>query len=135
MRFFLDNCLAPQYAKALNALSEPDGHRVAHFAEVFPRRNIPDDEWLPKLSEMGDWIVISGDLRIFKSPQLRQVWVESRLTAFFLGKGWMNQPFWLQSWWLVRWWPQVIAAAASHERGSGFEIPAKPSGKFRQLRP
>lgn len=91
MKFFLDNCLSPHHATALHALSAHDECEVRHLAEVFDKRNTPDEEWLPELSRQGGWIVVSGDLRIFKSPQLRQVWVESKLTAFFLGKGWMNQ--------------------------------------------
>lgn len=134
MRFFLDNCLSPQYAKALDALSEPDGHEVRHLRDLFEPRNIADEEWLSALSRKGDWVVVSGDMRIFKSPQLRQIWIDSRLTTFFLGRGWMNQSFWEQSWWLVRWWPHILDQAALVVRGTGFEVPAKPSGKFRTLR-
>ena len=135
MRFFLDNCLSPHHAIALHALSVHDQCEVRHLAEVFEKRNTPDEERLPKLSEQGGWVVVSGDLRILKSPQLRQVWIESKLTAFFLGKGWMNQRFWTQAWWLVRWWPQIVNQASLVVPGSGFEVPAKPSGKFTPLRP
>jgi len=134
LRFFLDNCLSPRYAEALNILSPPDCP-VRHLSDIFTRRNIPDDEWLPELSKQGDWVVVSGDMRIFKSPHLKQVWIQSKLTAFFLAKGWMHQQFWDQAWWLVRWWPQVIKQAQLMESGTGFEIPAKPHGKFRLLNP
>lgn len=137
MRFFLDNCLSPHQADALGALSLYDSptHVVNHLKDVFVnRRNIPDEEWLPALSAQGEWIVVSGDLRIFKSRLLRKVWVDAKLTTFFLGKGWMNQQFWTQSWWMVRWWPEIIKVAGAVDAGSGFEVPAKPQGKFQQLR-
>jgi hypothetical protein len=108
---------------------------VSHLSDVFTRRNTPDEEWLAELSVQGNWVVVSGDMRIFKSPHRKQIWLESKLTAFFLAKGWMNQEFWTQAWWLVRWWPQVIEQARLMESGTGFEIPAKSHGKFRLLNP
>lgn len=73
-------------------------------------------------------------MRIFKSRQLKQVWLDARLTTFFLGKGWMNQTFWEQAWWLVRWWPSILREAKLVKRGTGFEVPAKPHGKLVLLR-
>ena len=133
MRFFLDNCLSPRQAKALNALSEADGHKVVHRMDQFAR-NTPDEVWIPAIAKQEEWVIVSGDMRIFKSRLLRQVWIEARLTTFFLGKGWMNQEFWEQAWWLVRWWPRIIQQAELVERGAGFEVPAKPHGKFTPLR-
>lgn len=133
MRFFLDNCLSPYQARALSVLSEPDGHEVVHLMQEFPRRNTPDEVWISELARRGDWVIVSGDLRIFRSRPLKQVWLGARLTTFFLGKGWMNQDFWEQSWWLVRWWPRLIEQAERVERGTGFEVPAKPHGKIVRL--
>lgn len=135
MRFFLDNCLSPRHAKALDSLSLSEGCSVSHLSDVFSTRNIPDEQWLPDLSKQGDWVVVSGDMRIFKSPHLRQIWVESRMTTFFLGKGWMNQVFWEQAWWLVRWWPKIISQARFVDVGTGFEIPARSHGTFKLLNP
>lgn len=134
MRFFLDNCLSPHQAKALQALSESYGHNVVHLMDEFDQRNTPDDVWIQQLAKRGAWIVVSGDMRIFKSRHLKQVWLEARLTTFFLGKGWMNQPFWEQAWWLVRWWPRIIDQARLVESGAGFEVPAKPQGRFIPLK-
>jgi PIN domain-containing protein len=132
VRFFLDNNLSPAFPPALSHLSQADGCTVQHLSEKF-KRNIPDEEWLPELSKEGGWVVVSGDLRIFKSPHLRRIWIESKLTAFFLAKGWMNKPFWEQAWWLVRWWPHIMNQASLMTPGYGFEVPAKPSGKLRIL--
>jgi hypothetical protein len=132
VKFFLDNNLCPAYAPALSSLSEREGCIVKHLSEKFDR-NIRDEDWLPRLSREGDWIVVSGDLRIFKLPHLREAWNQSRLTTFFLAKGWLNRPFWEQAWWLVRWWPSIMNQASMIAPGYGFEVPAKPTGKFRLL--
>lgn len=130
----MDNCLSPYLAKALHALSEPDGNFVSHLCEVFERRNIADDEWLPRLAREGDWVVISGDMRIFKARHLRQVWLDSRLTTFFLSKGWMNIPVEEQAWKLVRLWPPIVTQAGLAARGSGFEVPMQFATGFKPLR-
>jgi hypothetical protein len=101
--------------------------------DVFPRRNILDEEWLPELSRQGDWVVVSGDMRIFRSPHLKKIWIDSKLTAFFLANGWMNLKFWDHAWHLVRWWPQIIQQAELTEPGTGFQVPAKSRGRFRIL--
>lgn len=132
MRFFLDNCLSPRYAQSLNALSERDGHNVLHLEDKFPR-NSPDVAWLRALGEEGDWIIVSGDTRILKTPELRREWAKTRLTAFFLGRGWMNIPYWPQAILLVRWWPSVLEQARLVERGAGFEIPYRAPGRFKPV--
>ena len=133
MRFILDNNLSPIHALALNALSSREGCEVHHISEVFPRRDIPDENWLPALSHQGDWVVVSADMNIFKSPHLRQVWIESKLTTFFLHKGWLHQKFWDQAWWFTRWWPTFIEQARIMEAGTAFEVPSKSQGKLRLL--
>jgi hypothetical protein len=130
VRFFLDNNLSTAIALALNSLSKNDGCSVAHLSDHFAR-NTKDEDWLRKLSLEGDWVIVSGDLRIMKSPHLQRVWEESRLTTFFLAKGWMNKPFWEQAWWLVRWWPDLVKQAQMVDPGYAWEVPAKSSGKLK----
>jgi PIN domain-containing protein len=130
VKFFIDNNLCPAFAPALTSLSAQEGCTVTHLSERF-KRNIKDEEWLPILSSEGDWVVVSGDLRIFKLPHLRAIWIGSKLTTFFLAKGWTNKPFWEQAWWLVRWWPAIMKQAELVTPGFGFEVPAKPIGKLR----
>lgn len=132
MRFFLDNNLSPAFAKALTELSHQEKHTVTHLRDKFPP-STPDQVWLPALSAEGDWVVVCGDLRIFKSPHLRTIWIDSRLTTFFLASGWMHQKLWDQAWWLVRWWPSIMSQAALVPAGYAFEVPAKPAGKLRPL--
>ena len=121
MKFFLDNCLPPQWAKALNALCEPDGHSVQHLRDKF-EPNTPDELWLGKLAAEGGWTIISADKRIKKVPHEREVWRESGLTAFFL-KGWNDLSLWEQSWRIVRWWPHILHVAERPGATLGFLVP------------
>jgi len=132
VKLFLDNCLSPHLASALHALSEHDGHKVEHLRQKF-QGNTPDEEWLPALAREGDWVVISGDLRIFKTRHLRKIWLDSQLTTFFLAKGWMNLEGWDQVWRLIRYWPRILNMASLVEKGTGIEVPIQVATGFRTL--
>jgi len=62
VKLFFDNCLAPKHAKAFNSLFEPDHQAVALREKFSP--DTADAVWLPELAKEGDWIIISGDVRI-----------------------------------------------------------------------
>lgn len=133
MRFFLDNCLSPRYAQSLHILSERDGHKVVHLREMFDR-DATDPTWITGLKAEGDWIIVSGDTRIPKTPELKAEWLKSGLTAFFLGSGWMNVTYWAQIGLLLRWWPGILEQARLVEQGTGFEVPYRPPGRFKLIR-
>jgi predicted nuclease of predicted toxin-antitoxin system len=122
VKFFLDNCLSPRYAQVLDILSSDDGHKVFHLRDRFAR-DVEDHDWITQLKKEGDWVIVSGDTRITKAPHLKAVWLDSKLTAFFLGKGWMNTRYWDQVTLLVRWWPTILETAARIETGTGFIVP------------
>lgn len=131
MRFFFDNNLAPRFAEALRVL---DGgtHTITHLRERFAPQ-IADLDWINALASEGDWVIISGDVRISKNRLERQAWLESGLTAFFLAKGWTGLRLWDQAWRLMKWWPEIVAQAERIQAGAGFVIPLK-SSKLEQLR-
>ena len=131
MRFFLDNCLSPRLAKCLDALGAPR-HSVTHLREMF-EEDTTDPEWIGTLAKQGDWILVSGDMRITKNPQNREAWTRSKLTGFFLGKGWSNRPLEEQAWRLVRWWPDITKVAARVKPGAGFLVHPNRFGKLEQL--
>jgi predicted nuclease of predicted toxin-antitoxin system len=89
VKFFLDNCIAPVFAKVLNILAERQGHPIVHLRDKFPP-DTKDPEWIRALAEEGEWIIVSGDPRISREKAERQAWQESRLTAFFFGDGWTS---------------------------------------------
>ena len=132
MRFFLDNCISPRYAQSLHILSEKDGHSVIHLQEKFPRDS-PDEVWLRGLGTEGDWVIISGDTRILSKRALRDEWARTRLTAFFLANVYGNARYWDQIGFLMRWWPNILEQARLVERGTGFEVPYRMSGRLKPI--
>jgi hypothetical protein len=133
VKFFLDNCLSPRYAQSLHILSERDGHAVVHLMDKFDRA-ATDPTWIQGLGEERDWVIVSGDTRILKTPQLKAEWLASGLTAFFLGSGWMNATYWAQVGMLLRWWPGILDQSRLVERGTGFEVPYQSPGRFKLIR-
>lgn len=129
MKLFLDNCLAPKHARALNELLRPQ-HQVTHLRDKFAQ-NTADDEWLSQLGAEGDWIVITGDFRISRNKHLRTAWRESGLTVFFLKKGWTSIPPMLQHSKLTARIEQIIELAERHPRGAGFAVSA--AGKIEKV--
>ena len=86
-----------------------------------------------KLAKEGAWVIISGDIRISQNEFERRAWLESGLTAFFLGRGWTKLKLWEQAWKLIKWWPDIVAQAERVHAGAGFVIPVSGS-KLTQLR-
>jgi hypothetical protein len=133
VRFFLDNCLSPRYAESLHILSDRDGHEVTHLKDKF-ERDVRDPVWIRKLGEEKEWVIVSGDTRIIRTPQLKAEWLASGLTAFFLSPRWMHAKYWPQIGMLLRWWPKILEQSALVERGAGFEVPYQSPGRLKVIR-
>lgn len=133
MRFFFDNNMSPCHALALDALSSPAGSSVVHIKDKFRNRSVADEVWLATLGSEGGWVVVSNDLRIWKTPHLREAWRRSKLTVFFLVDSWGNMSYWDKSVALVRAWPSMLQVAGAMASGSAFEVP-KPPRALKQLR-
>ena len=129
MKFFFDNCLAPKHAKAFNSLFEPDHEAVALREKFLP--STPDDVWLSELAKEGSWIVISGDVRIGRSVHERKVWHDSKLTVFFLKKGWTNLPLLVQHAKLAQCMEEIIQLSGKAKPGTGFSVSVH--GKIEQI--
>jgi predicted nuclease of predicted toxin-antitoxin system len=131
MRFFLDNCLAIRHARALGEMVKPE-HSFTHLQEKFGA-DTKDEEWVRKLGEEGNWIVISGDYRIGRGVHERAAWHQSGLTVFFLSKGWTNIPPLQQHSKLALILDDIIEQATKAKSGSGFSI--HMNGKIEQVYP
>jgi predicted nuclease of predicted toxin-antitoxin system len=131
MKFFLDNCLAIRHARALNEMVKPE-HSFTHLQEKFPP-NAKDEEWICRLGEEGGWIIISGDYRIGKNAHERAAWHQSKLTVFFLNKGWTNLPPLLQHSKLAIILDDIVKYASTAKQGSGFVVSV--NGKIEQVYP
>lgn len=130
MRVFLDNCLSPRVAKALQVLVQPE-HEVVHLSDKF-QRDVDDQEWIRTLAREGNWIIISGDPRITRSAAERAAWRESGLTAFFLKRGWTNLRLIEQAARLILRWPKIIEQVRRANPGDGFLIPIK--GELEEIK-
>ncbi len=124
MNYFFDNNLPPSLARALNFLSNRDGDTVVPLVDKF-ERSISDIDWISALNHEGNWVVISGDMRIMKNPHEKAAWVESGLTIFFLAKAWMHISYWEKAWKIVKWWPEITSQSKRIESGTSFIVPIK----------
>jgi hypothetical protein len=132
VRFFLDNCISYRLAPALTVLSELEGHQIIALREKFPE-DAADENWLLALSQEREWVVISGDARIYRNVQRRKVWTQARLTTFFWQPAWNKANYWEKAWLMVRWWPDITRTASIFERGSGFSVPRSINGKLKPI--
>ena len=134
MKVLLDNNLSPHLARALNALLEPEGDQVVHLTDRFPA-STEDRAWIGALAEEGGWVVISGDLRIYRNRLEREAWRRSRLIVFFLAPQWGKVRNIEKAWRLLRWWPRIREQVAIVEAPAAFELPlAYGSGRLKVLR-
>jgi len=133
VKYFLDNCLSPDFSKALTILNAPLHKRpdILHLSELF-ERNTPDEQWIGELAKDGDWIIISSDPRIARGKAERRAWREARLTAFFFAPGYADKGYWVQVEELVRWWPKITDKVKTAPKGSGYLMPFKGK-EFRDL--
>jgi hypothetical protein len=130
VKFFFDNTMSRKVVGALKILDS--SQEIVHLTEQFPA-DTPDAEWITALSEEGDWVIVSGDVRITRNPGERAAWLESKLLAFFLAKGWTNQTLWDQAWRFVKCWPRIVEQASRIKPPAGFIVPLKES-KLEQVR-
>ena len=134
MRFFFDAGIAITYVEALRTLAKPyQQYELIHLSERFPP-DIKDVDWIQKLAEEGDWVIISQDPRISRAKVERIAWQESGLTAFFFGDRWANLQFWKQAESLVHWWPDIALQASKTPRGMGYLIPLQ-GREFKKIYP
>jgi hypothetical protein len=126
VRLFFDNTVSRAVVQALALLAQAQGVEVRHLLDRFAA-STPDLEWISKLREEGDWVIVSGDTRISRSVAERAAWHESGLTAFFLGDGFSSRKFWVQAGELVKWCPIIVDTAKRCTTGSGFLLPFKGS--------
>ena len=130
MRFFFDNTNPPRLVEALSVLHQE--HALVHLRTKFDP-GVKDEVWIPKLSGEGDWVIVSGDIRITRNPALRKIWLDSGMLGFFLAKNWTTFDLWEQAWRFIKWWPKIVQQAENIRPPAGFIVPIN-YGKMEQLR-
>ena len=128
MKFFLDNNIPHRLAAALLVLDlhvERENWTIQHLRDLFEPQT-EDVTWLEALGHEGEWIVISGDMRISRSRAEKAAWRESGLTAFFFASQYPGKKIWTQVMHFLDWWPEITREAREHREapeGSGYVIP------------
>jgi hypothetical protein len=124
VKFFFDANIPPRFVRALRVLVEPQGHDLVHLHDRF-EPSTKDADWIRALAQEGNWVVISGDIRIRKTPANRKAWKEAQLTTVFLGSGWTKLKIFNQAAELISAWPTIIMTVRDAAPGTGFEIPLR----------
>lgn len=71
MRFFFDNNIS----HALNCLVQPQ-HEVVHLRDRFAPAT-SDADWMTKLANEMDWVIISADTAISRNPHEVEAWKQA----------------------------------------------------------
>jgi len=108
-------------------------HEVTTLAEKF-RSDAPDVEWITKLSEEGNWIVVSGDRRITKNRAEYQAFRNSKLIGLFLSPGLNKSKVTRQMQRILTLWENIEIVTKTVAGGAMFELPTT-SNRLRQLKP
>lgn len=131
MRVFFDHNLSHVLPEALQAVF-PNEHEICALEKKFPR-TITDIEWITALNREGQWIVISGDLRITRNRAERAVFQSSKLTGFFMAPALKKARVIKQLERLCALWDNMITLAGAAAPGALYELPIK-TAEPRQLR-
>ena len=111
-------------------------HEILHLRARF-EPDTPDPVWLRDLGHEGEWVVLSGDVKITRNRDNRKAWLESGLTAFFFGERYPQKRHWQQVGILLKFWPRIKTEAQEHRdgpAGTGYIIQPS-SNKWRTIRP
>lgn len=132
MKVFIDHNISHHVARALAVLAAPHGHHVEPLIDKFGHPSVPDTEWLRQLGKEGGWAVVSGDRRIIRNPQEHTAWLQARVIAFFLERGWYRgMPQFAFAGRFIMRWPDIIEIATRFEPPAAFVLPLR--GKLQEL--
>lgn len=116
MTFFLDHCISFRVAHLLRVLRE-DVHALR---EKFPD-GAPDEVWIPDVAARG-WVIVTADRAIKSTPHLRRILHDSRVTAFFLARPFVDQKLWDLAVSILSVWPKIKEAADQAKQGDSYLV-------------
>lgn len=122
MKFFVDNCLPPKAARALNVIAQPR-HSFVHIKD-HPKltANATDIEWISLLGTEGGWVILTKDSNIMKRPTEKAAFKLAGLSGFFLDKSWSSLDFFLLLSKMSARMPDIIKQAEKHPTGKCFRV-------------
>jgi hypothetical protein len=125
MTCFFDANISRKIVDALQEIDPDVAHHDEHLAEG------SDDREILRLLKANDWILISGDDRMRRSPAQKIQVNKSGITAVFLWKKFPQLRRDEQTKWMLRWWPK-IAKKARHA-AKGTQLNAHGNGEVREV--
>ncbi len=122
MKIFLDKHIPISYCECIKKSFQMKGYFVYHYTEMFVSSERDDDDWLLHLSQEGDWIAITADLNIYRTPHRKRYWKEANVQTFFLPKGYtgLGSMFMLTN--LMCWINKIIKIAENKNSERGYYI-------------
>lgn len=129
MKFYFDENITPQIARALAILQEP---RQQENVEVFTIRDAfgkgaPDEEWIPQVAS-EDGIVVTQDMNIHRTRHQRELYRQHGLgVVFFKPPSKSGYSYWEMIEKLIEAWPQIKKIGKMERKPFAFII--KPRSK------
>ncbi|MEX2477632.1 MAG: DUF5615 family PIN-like protein [Gracilimonas sp.] len=129
MKFYFDENITPQIARALAILQEP---RQNEKIEVYTIRDAfgkgaPDEEWIPKVAA-EDGIVVTQDMNIHRTRHQRELYRQHGLgVVFFKPPSKSGYSYWEMIEKLIEAWPQIKKIGKTERKPFAFII--KPRSK------
>lgn len=124
--FIFDNDISFRVAHALNLLVG-DGHTCTALRDEF-EKNIPDEEWIPIVSERG-WVIISKDFRQQQNRVQHQGIRTSDARALYIRCGRTPYPLYADAARIIGAWPKILNWALNSEPGSIVQLTTENSIK------
>lgn len=115
MRFFFDNNLGKQLSDGMKMFGEDTMHLKEEFDE-----GADDEDWIPVIGDRGD-ILVTRDDHIRRNPRQRQLLVQHKVGAFFLGGKKLNRCDLIRQ--IVRNWPRMKELADTTAKPFTFRVP------------
>lgn len=140
MRIFVDNTISRRIVRALRELLAERDHALGHqeFELVHLQdRFLPDSldpDWLRELAREGDWVILTGDVRIVRREANLRAWLESGLPVFFITEEWENLHRIEQAAALLRCWREFERWARAAQPGTAHLIHPR-SGRIELYTP
>lgn len=132
MNLFLDNTFAPGLSRAAALIAGPDGHVFLHMLDLFREDPGDDTVWIPRVAGLpGEWVVLSGDRKLLKSPQNRAALLASTIPVFVMPSGFPDHHRWLQASKFFKYLPGIAKVATKIRRGDFFDVQENGSVKRR----
>lgn len=111
MRFFFDENLPPTLPEALQILhkTSPQDKVEVSFIPDFLYRGVPDEEWIPAITEASSATVVTCDYKLHKRRDQRLLYQENGLGLVVLRpNSKKGMAYWKQVQYIIRYWKKIL---------------------------